>query len=146
MSANPPDGVRGGRRLAKPSLPKRVAPCLLECVQAGHARPEGKSGYRVLTAGSGLEALNLCNAASPGIVVLDLRMPGLGGLDTAREISRLYPEIPVIIHTASEGLLRFDLNRIPARAFVAKSENLEGLRAAIAQVLLQRDRRQSRPA
>lgn len=42
--------------------------------------------FRVVEAGSGEDALRVIRAARPRIVVLDLRLPGMSGLDVAREV------------------------------------------------------------
>lgn len=100
-----------------------------------------KCGYRVLTAAHGLEALNLCDAGSPDVVVLDIRMPGISGLETTQRLFSLYPDIPVILHTAHKGDLAFDFPGGHVRALVEKSDDLEGLKDTIAQVLDRQDGR-----
>ena len=54
----------------------------------------------VLTAGSGEEALETLKRADVDLVLLDLAMPGMNGVDTFREIHALRPALPVIIVTA----------------------------------------------
>ncbi|HZS34775.1 MAG TPA: response regulator [Methylomirabilota bacterium] len=54
----------------------------------------------VLTAGSGEEALEVVKRAEVDLVMLDLSMPGMNGVDTFREIHTLRPALPVIIVTA----------------------------------------------
>jgi two-component system phosphate regulon response regulator PhoB len=61
-----------------------------------------KEGYRVRTAGSGLEALEEMVRERPDLIVLDLMLPGLSGFDLLGELRRR-PEIadtPVIVLTA----------------------------------------------
>ncbi len=48
---------------------------------------------------SGEEALELLKKELPDVVLSDLKMPGIDGLDLLREIKRHYPEIQVIILT-----------------------------------------------
>lgn len=57
------------------------------------------SGYEVLTAGDGLEALGLVQSRQPDLVLLDLLMPKMDGLETLREL-RSFSPVPVIILTA----------------------------------------------
>jgi DNA-binding response OmpR family regulator len=57
------------------------------------------SGYEVLSAGSGKEALELVQAQEPDIVVLDIVMPGMDGLETLKQI-RTVSGVPVIILSA----------------------------------------------
>ena len=58
-----------------------------------------RRGMDVTTAGSGSDAVERLPGAGPEVVVLDLRMPGLDGLDTLREIRRREPAARVIILT-----------------------------------------------
>src|SRR5512146_876307 len=58
-----------------------------------------KAGYVVLTAARGDSGLSLFNQARPDLVLLDLNLPGMDGLDVAREIRRK-GETPVIMVTA----------------------------------------------
>lgn len=54
----------------------------------------------VLTAGSGEEALEAVKRSDVDLVLLDLSMPGMNGVDTFREIHALRPALPVMIVTA----------------------------------------------
>ncbi len=61
-------------------------------------------GFEIVTAASGEEALVTARAAKPGLILLDIMMPGIDGWET---LSRLkedpeLKEIPVIIFTARE--------------------------------------------
>ena len=58
-----------------------------------------KAGYVVLTAARGDSGLSLFHQARPDLVLLDLNLPGMDGLDVAREIRRK-GETPVIMVTA----------------------------------------------
>lgn len=60
------------------------------------------SGYEVLTANNGLAALEILEAQEPDLLVLDVLMPGLDGLDTLKQV-RVLSSIPVIILSAKEA-------------------------------------------
>lgn len=59
------------------------------------------AGYRVRTARDGLEALERIREDGPGCVILDLKMPRLGGFDALPEIRRAAPAARVIVLTGS---------------------------------------------
>jgi DNA-binding NtrC family response regulator len=59
-----------------------------------------RDGYRVLVAGNGAEALEILARESVSIVISDLQMPVLNGLDLLKSLKKGYPHIGVIIMTA----------------------------------------------
>ena len=59
-----------------------------------------KDGYSVAVAGNGKEALEVLARQPISIVISDLQMPVMGGLDLLKNIKRDYPRIGVIIMTA----------------------------------------------
>ena len=58
------------------------------------------NGYQVRTASSGIDGLKAIEDDVPDIVFLDFLMPGMGGIETLREIRRKNTELPVIMVTA----------------------------------------------
>jgi DNA-binding NtrC family response regulator len=61
-------------------------------------------GYEVVTAADGAAALQQVQHEHPAVILMDLSMPRMGGMDALPEIKRLDPEIPVIICTAHADL------------------------------------------
>jgi len=59
-----------------------------------------KNGYQVTAAGDGTQALALLEKEPVDLVVTDVRMPGLGGMEALKAIKELNPDIVVIIMTA----------------------------------------------
>src|SRR3712207_4612987 len=61
-----------------------------------------RAGFRVLTAGDGTTALRLARAERPSLVVLDLLLPGLDGVDVARAVRQdpATHALPIIMLTA----------------------------------------------
>ena len=59
-----------------------------------------KEGYACSEAGDGLQAMERIKEDLPDIVVLDLKMPRMGGMETLRKIHGLDPDMAVIIITA----------------------------------------------
>ncbi|MDI9411928.1 MAG: response regulator, partial [Bacteroidia bacterium] len=66
------------------------------------SRRLGKAGFEVATASDGTDALTQIQAKRPDLVLLDLLMPGMSGLDVLREIRRTVDptELPVVVATA----------------------------------------------
>ncbi|MCW8344878.1 response regulator [Vibrio sp. ZSDZ65] len=58
-------------------------------------------GYRVCEAQDGLEALKLLDSAQPDLVLCDLSMPLLTGMEFAEEVRMEYPSLPVIVISAT---------------------------------------------
>ncbi len=57
-------------------------------------------GYRVETAADGIEGLARCEAFVPQIVITDIRMPGMDGLQVLEAVKQRFPDIQVIVATA----------------------------------------------
>lgn len=57
-------------------------------------------GYEVFEARDGAHALDLVKQQSFALVISDVRMPGLNGVETFREIKRVQPELTVVLMTA----------------------------------------------
>jgi len=56
-------------------------------------------GFEIKTASNGYEGLKIVEEGSPDLVLLDIWMPGIDGIETLKEIKKNYPTIPVIIIT-----------------------------------------------
>ena len=59
-----------------------------------------KEGYDVLTAREGEEALGLLNQAPVDVVLTDLKMPGMDGMELLERVLKDYPGLPVVMLTA----------------------------------------------
>lgn len=79
-------------------------PALLETMRLKLER----CGYRVATAGNGDEAMVEFARAEFAVVVTDLAMPGLSGLEVARRCKQARPGVAVVMVTAWEALLTDD--------------------------------------
>jgi len=57
-------------------------------------------GYNIFEASNGLEALSQIKSVEPDLVLMDIEMPGLTGLETIQRVKAAHPMLPVIIMTA----------------------------------------------
>jgi DNA-binding NarL/FixJ family response regulator len=76
---------------------------------------EDEEDYHVCAeATNGQEAIDLALKHRPELIILDLSMPALNGIDTARELKRIMPRVPIILFTqyadVSYALSRDQLN------------------------------------
>jgi DNA-binding NarL/FixJ family response regulator len=95
-----------------------------------------KAGHVVVgEAADGHEALKLARTLTPDIAVLDLSMPLLNGLDTAREMRRVSPEIKTILLTmyTDKGYVLQAL-KVGAKGYVLKTQAAEDLIRAIREI------------
>lgn len=58
--------------------------------------------YNVVTATSGTKALEIVKKENPNIIILDIRMPDISGMDVLKEVKKNYPKIRVIMLTGVE--------------------------------------------
>lgn len=94
-----------------------------------------EEGYEVVLASNGIEAMEtLANKGPFDLVTLDIRMPGMDGINTVREIKERYRKIPVILVTAY-GEYKQDFSTWASDAYIVKSADLTELKATIKRVL-----------
>jgi CheY-like chemotaxis protein len=80
------------------------------------------SGYRITTAGNGIEGLQRVEAEMPDLILLDMRMPVMSGAEFAVEYQARYggdARAPIIVITAAEHAARH-AREIGANGFLAK--------------------------
>ena len=92
-------------------------------------------GYRVILACDGRQAIQLVQKKPPDLVILDLCMPRLGGLDAIKPIWAIVPEVPIILFTANDEDCVSDGRSRHAVACVEKSEDLTELKRAIVRAM-----------
>ena len=61
----------------------------------------GEAGYNVDTAATGQEALDKVSQLNAGVVLLDIKMPGMSGMEVLQQITTNWPETCVVMATAA---------------------------------------------
>src|SRR5919204_2861051 len=94
-------------------------------------------GYKISTAPNGETALAAVRAQRPDLVMLDIRMPGLDGVEVLRRLRRHDTTLPVVMVTANEDVeLARELLGMGAFDYVAKPFDFSHLEQVVAAGLL----------
>ncbi|MFA5147296.1 MAG: response regulator [Candidatus Omnitrophota bacterium] len=84
------------------------------------------SGYEVVTASNGKEALAIIRSGRPDAVLLDILMPDLSGLEVLKKIRKTDKKLPVFMITAFSSDERFKVaNKLSASGFIVKTGDLK---------------------
>lgn len=84
--------------------------------------------YQVVTANSGEQALERVKQDKPQVILLDIKMPGMDGVQTLKEIKTKYPKSKVIMVTAIETRDKIEeCLRLGADNYITKPLSLEYL-------------------
>lgn len=98
--------------------------------------------YQTETACSGEEALEKMASDTYDLVVTDLRMPGLDGMDLLSHIQIHYPGTPLILMTAyGDARTEAAARRLGARHYITKPFSIEELAIAVSAALAERQSR-----
>ena len=89
-------------------------------------------GYDVITAANGQEAVNKASTCSPDLILMDVRMPVLSGVEATRRIRETMPEVQVLVLTAyDDDQYIFSLLQAGARGYLLKTAPVSELVKAI---------------
>jgi DNA-binding NtrC family response regulator len=99
-------------------------------------------GYQVQQAQSGEEAVERLRSEAYDLLLVDVRMPGMSGLDVTRAMRQEQPALPIVVMTAF-GSIETAVEAIQEGAFdyVSKPMNLDELKRIVARALAQREQR-----
>jgi CheY-like chemotaxis protein len=91
-------------------------------------------GYEVLTARNGKEAIKKLEEGRPDLIILDIVMPVMDGIEALGRIVGKDRKIPIILNTSYPGY-RQDFMSWAADAYVTKSADLEELKNKVRELL-----------
>jgi CheY-like chemotaxis protein len=91
------------------------------------------AGYQVELAADGQEALRKLQAGRPDLMTVDIKMPGMDGLELVSRVREVHRDLPVIICTAYD--YRRDFATWASDAYLTKSSDLQELKAKIRELL-----------
>ncbi|WP_033827492.1 response regulator [Bacillus andreraoultii] len=95
-----------------------------------------KEGYQTYQAANGLKAIELAKAHSPNLVLLDIKIPGMDGIEILRRLKEFNPDIRVIIMTAYGELdIINEAKELGALTHFAKPFDIEELSKTVNQYL-----------
>ena len=94
-------------------------------------------GYKVIAAKNGHEGLQALHDHKVDVVLLDIAMPGMDGIETLGKILDHDNQLPVILNSAYSSY-KDDFMTWAAEAYVIKSHDTSGMQKAIAEVLAKR--------
>lgn len=95
-----------------------------------------KEGYHVARAQSGEQALEQLEKRDYDLLLVDVRMPGMSGLDVTRTVRKEYPGLPVVVMTAFGSIeTAIEAIREGAYDYISKPMNLEEIKKTVSRAL-----------
>jgi len=91
-------------------------------------------GYEVVLASNGREAIQKVEEAQPDLIVMDVSMPGMDGIEAMGRILSEHTKLPLILNTAYASY-KDNFLSWSADAYVIKSSDLKELKAMIEKLL-----------
>jgi len=101
-----------------------------ESIQLLYKEELEEEGVEVYSAMSGEEALEAFDESPPDLVILDINMPGMDGIEVLRQMKQKRPDIPVILSSAYPEYKQ-DLGSWASDDYIVKSFNLDELKASV---------------
>ncbi|MDP4160749.1 MAG: sigma-54 dependent transcriptional regulator, partial [Bacillota bacterium] len=93
-------------------------------------------GYQVITATRGLKGIDLAQESDPSMVILDLKMPDIDGIEVLKELKKINPSIPVIMITAHGTIdTAIEAMKIGATDYITKPFKLEEIKIQVKKAL-----------
>ncbi len=87
-------------------------------------------GHSVRVAPTGTEGIDAVEEDLPDLVIVDIKMPGLSGIEVLRRLKATHPDLPVFLFTAYNGF-RGQASELGADGYFIKSPDLSPVKDAI---------------
>ena len=101
-----------------------------ESIQLLYREEFEEEGYIVDSARDGVEALEKFKENPPDLVLLDINMPGMNGIEILRQMKELRASLPIILNSAYQEYKQ-DFGSWASEAYVVKSANMDELKAMV---------------
>lgn len=105
-----------------------------EAIQMVYREEFESDGYQVVSALNGQSGLDKFKEENPDLVILDIQMPGMNGVEVLRQMKMLNSSVPVILSSAYQEFKR-DLGTWASDEYVVKSGDLDDLKDAVRRLL-----------
>ncbi len=106
-----------------------------ESIQLLYREEFEEEGYVVDSAYNGVEALEKFRENPPDLVILDINMPGMNGIEVLRQMKEFRAQLPIILSSAYQEYKQ-DFGSWASEAYVVKSANMDELKATVRKYLL----------
>lgn len=105
-----------------------------EGIQLLYGEEFENEGYRIESALNGAEALKKFKTAPPDLVVLDINMPDMNGVEVLRQMKEINADLPVILCSAYPEFKQ-DFGTWASENYVVKSANMDELKSTVRKYL-----------
>jgi len=94
-----------------------------------------RSGYVCMEASDGADAITKARQLKPDLIVMDLVMPGINGIEATSVIRTTMPKLPIIAFTMYESMAKSLTSKLAISTVVSKPDGLSKLVESIQSVL-----------
>lgn len=105
-----------------------------ESIQLLYREEFEEEGYIVDSAYNGAEALEKFRTNPPDLVILDINMPGMNGIEVLRQMKEMRASLPIILSSAYQEYKQ-DFGSWASEAYVVKSANMDELKSTVRKYL-----------
>jgi DNA-binding NarL/FixJ family response regulator len=84
----------------------------------------------------GYDAIEKAQELKPDLIILDMSMPRMNGIEAARRLKKLLPQTPIILFTSHSAFRIFDVGALGIDAVIGKHDGMSSLKGSM-QALLQ---------